>query len=447
MLKNRYKEIHIGLNLVSLLRGIISLKRNNSTLLIDDNRFQSESYSQSFLSEMEVLAILRIGKNYEVPELKDVRQFLRPAKIEFIADDTRLWLGSSSPYKNLKEILRKYPEFLSKEELLSVFNENEEEFDRYFIEELKRFESLCFEFSTRPKGFHFDLNGPKWLKSMFDNFSKVINQEYTEIKTLSLKNLLHFLGIVSEDKLKSILAPEEIPYYFFRLISPVYRLQDFFLFTQLRRRHQLMGGDYKESNIQFWQFHQNKFENLLLASFEGVISGERVLFFSHLPEEAPFSLNSPYQFYRKTQMSTQKRKATPFPITEISFLTDSSFIGSDLPYRSYSGNSDTCIYQWPYPDCPGSKSEFYEKDLKMSFEKDAGRVPFEIKEATQSAVLSSTLDLRSNWERRKIEAPILSTLQMEITEEDSVIKGFEYWGSFKYRSFGLLALCYGVEGV
>ncbi len=62
MLKNRYQEILVGLNLMSLVRGLISLKRNKSTLLIHDYRFQAESYPGSFLSELEILALIRLGK-------------------------------------------------------------------------------------------------------------------------------------------------------------------------------------------------------------------------------------------------------------------------------------------------------------------------------------------------------------------------------------------------
>src|SRR5690606_10575759 len=141
----------------------------------------------------------------------------------------------------------------------------------------------------RPKGARFELQGPKWFKTIYQRFGQLINQEYSQSQDLKFAGLLHLMGVSAEEKLKTQLAPEELPYYFFRLLSPVYSLQDFFLLTQLKRRLLLEGGDYKESMVQYWQFHEGRFENLLLASFEGVISGERVLFFSHLPEEAPFS--------------------------------------------------------------------------------------------------------------------------------------------------------------
>lgn len=447
MLKSRYQEIHIGLNLISLLRGLISLKRNRTTLLIDDYRFHAESYPMHFLTEMEVLAILRIGKTYDIPELKDLRQFLRPANVELITEETRLWLGSYSPFENLRELLRKYPDFVKPEELPIIMNGVSGEFDQYLIEELGRYENLCFESSMRPKGMRFELQGPKWFKTLYQNFSTSLNQEYSSVKNLKNKGLLHLLGIFSEEKLKTKLLPEEIPFYFFRLFSPIYRLQDFFLTTQLKRRLLLLGGDYKESSVQFWQFHNCKFENLLLASFEGVISGERVLFFSHLPEEVPFSLKTPHPIFRKTQMSSVKRKTNPFPGTNLTFITETSIMGSDRPYRVSLGQNDSTSYHWPYPDLPGSKPEFYERDLKESFEADAKMVPFEKKEAWPTTILSSSLDLREVWEERKNEAPILSQLAMTISDEEQPIKGFEYWGGFRYRSHGLLALCYGVEGI
>src|SRR5688500_10123284 len=109
MLKNRYQEILVGLNLMSLVRGLISLRRNRSTLLIDDKRFQAESYPGSYISELEILSFLRLGKTYDVPELLDLRNFLSPASIEFITSEVRL-KTSGRPFENLRELLRKYPE-------------------------------------------------------------------------------------------------------------------------------------------------------------------------------------------------------------------------------------------------------------------------------------------------------------------------------------------------
>ena len=446
MLKNRYQEILVGMSLMSLVRGIISLHRNRSTLLIDDKRFSVENYPGHFLSEMEILALLRIGKKFEVPELLDLRQFLIPAKIEFATECSRLKLGAS-PLSNLKEVLRKYPEFIDASDLDQVYAEQDEAFTSSFLSELRRYESQCFDTSMRTKGQRFDLQGPKWLKTVFERFGKLLNEEYNVSKNLKFAGLLHLLGLSAEEKLKTKLLPEELPYYFFRLLSPIYRLQDFFLTTQLKRRLTLLGGDYKESSVQFWQMHEHKFENLLLASFEGVISGERVLFFSHLPEEVPFTLRSPYSLFRKSQMAPVKRNTAPFPPTSLTFMANSDLLGSERPYRVMARGNDLSYYHWPYPELPGSKSAFYDKTLTEAFEADSEFMPFD-KGANESTQFGgTTLDLRPLRLDRKSEGPVLTKLPMDISVGDRVIEGFEYWGPFRYRSLGLLALCYGVEGI
>ena len=445
MLKNRYQEILVGLNLMSLIRGLISMRRKRSTLLIDDKRFESETYPGSFLSELEVLALLRLGKRFEIPELSDIRQFLVPATMNFISNETRLRLGQS-PFKNLIELLRKYPELLDSSDLDLVYSSGEKEFNRYFFEEMIRFENLSFETSSRPKGIRFELQGPKWFKTIYQRFQGFINQEYSQSKDLKYAALLHLMGISFEEKLKTRLGPEEIPFYFFRLLSPLWRLQDFFLMTQLKRRLLLLGGDFKESSIQFWQLYEGKFENLLLASFEGVISGQRVLFFSHPPEDVPFSISSPYPFYRKTQM-TQSRRSTAFPPTEMSYITDIPLLGSERPYRAVATNSELVFYHWPYPELPGSKAEFYDRQLLDSFQQDSLNIPFEKTGVSPQGSLAVSLDLRQLRDERKTEATVLMKLPLSISENEQVVSGFEYWGTFRYRSFGLLALCYGVEGI
>jgi hypothetical protein len=447
MLKNRYQEIMVGLNLMSLVRGLISLTRDRSTLLIDDFRFKAENYPANFLSELEVLAFIRLGKIYKLPELSDLRQFLSPASIEFITPDIRLKLGQN-PFQNLREVLRKYPELIDGSDLNLVYAEGEKGFDQNFLSELKRYEKLCCESAKRPKGLYFEIQGPKWLKSIYTRFARLINQEYAQSHSLKYSALLHLLGLSAEEKFKTCLAPEEIPFYFFRMLSPVYRLQDFFLVTQLKRRLSLLGGDYKESSIQYWQLHENKFENLLLASFEGVISAERVLFFSHLPEDVPFNISSPYPFYRKTQVAAQKRSASPFPPTGMTFLADLDALGSERPYRVLAlDQQQLAYYHLPYLEIPGSKAEFYEKQVLESFQKDAQEVPFVAQGASAHGSLSVSLDLRQLRTDRKHSAPTLSRLPLEITQNEQVIAGFEYWGPFKYKSMGLLALCYGLEEI
>ncbi len=446
MLKNRYQEVLVGLNLMSLLRGLISRSRKRTTLLIGDHRFEADSYAANFLSEMEINALLRIGKSYSIPELLDLRQFLSPAHLEFVMGDTRLKLGAA-PSENLREVLRKYPELVDKNELISILEEAPEVFNSFFTEEMKRFEGLCFDAGQRPKGFRFDLQGPKWFKDLYKKFAELMNKEYAVSKDLKFAGLLHLLGVATEDKLKTRLTPEEIPYYFFRLLSPVYRLHDFLLTTQLKRRLLLLGGDYKESSVQYWQLHEKKFENLLLASFEGVISGERILFFSHFPDEVPFGIKSPYPLFRKSQMTPLKRATSPFPPTSLTFMTDEDALGSVTPYRVLARENEMLSYQCPYPELPGSKSEFYDKSLKQSFHEDSESLPFEEVPCTPQGVLSVTLDLRQLREARKSEAPVLTRLTMDIAEDEENIQGFEYWGPFRYRSLGLLALCYGVEGV
>lgn len=446
MLKNRYQEILVGMGPMSLVRGLISMKRNRSTLLIDDPRFVGDSYHSHYLSEMEVHAILRLGQNYEIPELLDLKQFLLPATIELVTNGLRLKIGQS-PFENLREVLRKFPELLDEGDLDLPFKESPETFNQYLLEELRRYEVLCFEASKRPRGFRFELQGPKWMKTIYARFAEFINKEYGVSKDLKFSALVHLLGLSSEEKLKTYLPPEEIPFYFFRLLSPIYRLQDFFLTTQLKRRLLLLGGDYKESSVQFWQMHERKFENLLLASFEGVISGDRVMFFAHLPEDVPFKVKTKFPIFRKSQMTPVKRISTPIPPTDLVFISHNDLLGSEAPYRALAQGPGMVFYHWPYPELPGSKSEFYEKDILESFHQDSHSLPFDKGTAEPKGHQAVTMDLRELRDYRKSEAPVLSRLPLEIAASDKVIRGFEYWGPFRYRSLGLLATCYGIEGI
>ena len=445
MLKNRYQEIIIGSGPLSLVRAIISCRKGKSTLLIDDKRFSLDSYPGLFLSELEVRSLIRLGRTYDIPELKELKQFLTEARIDLVSSQTRVEIGLS-PLKNIKEILRKYPELIDESDLDLVFSESEDAFNDYFQNELLRFEALNMASISKPKSGRYEFQGPKWLRLVYQRFGELLNEAYDQSRSLKYSALLHLLGLVHEERLKTSLAPDEIPFYFFRTFSRIYRLQDFFLTTQLKRRLNLLGGDFKESVVQFWQFHEKKFENLLLASFEGVISGQRVLFFSHLPGEVPFSIRSPYGIFRKTRMAPLKRQSAPFPPGRLTFLCDLQLLGSDRPFRVVAQGAELAFYDWPYPDMPGSKSEFYYRDLKRSFESDQLLLPFKAETSEVTTTASVTLDLRSLKASKNKESSLLRKLPIEIIFEDYTIQGLEYWGPFRYYSQGLLGLIYGIEG-
>jgi hypothetical protein len=446
MLNNKYQEILVGLNLVSLLRGIISVNRKRSTLLIDDKRFAAETNQESFLSMLELQCLTRLGKTYQIPELIDLTQFLVPGSLELVTENWRMKVGAS-PYENLRELLRKFPEFLGAEEWPAFLAEDEATFNTAFINELKRFETLSFEASSRGKGFRFELQGPKWFRSVYTNFGKYLNQEYDESKDLRYSSLLHLMGLSAEDKLKTSLSSDELPFYFFRFLSPLYRLQEFLLTTQLKRRLQLFGGDFKESSVQYWQLHEDKFENLLLESFEGVISGEKVLFFSHFPAEIPFTIKSNFALFRMSKLAMNRRGSSPYPPEALTLITDSHLLGSQEPFRMLARGKDVTHYHWPYPDLPGSKPDFYQRELLHAQDRDALFLPFEKITSVPHGVNNVTLDMRPHKSLKKLEWPVLTKLSMEIVESENPVKGFEYWGPYRYKSYGLLALCYGIEGL
>jgi hypothetical protein len=446
MLKNRYHEILIGQGLISLIRGVISLSRNRSTLLIDDARFMTESYPSLYLSELEIHAFLRLGKKYSIPELIDIRKFLTPARIDFVFENNRTQMGRG-PLLNLKELLRKFPELIDESDLDIIYKLEDEEFHLMLMKELVRFENLSYEGFLRAKTQRFEIQGPAWLKSIFSRLKDRFNRPYEKSGSLKYASLLHLLGVSFEEKLKTSLSDDEIAFYFFRLLSPVYRLQEYFLSSQLKRRLSLLGGDFKESKVQFWQFYRGRFENLLLESFEGVISGERVLIFSDIPEGVPFKLRTPFGQFKKCEIRPQKRKSSPFPSSSVSYLTHSSQLGSQVPFSVVSGLPEFESFHWPYPDLLGSKTSFYETDALKSFGEYQANLPFSCEQTEFNSIGQTTLDLRNQAFTSSSDSKGIPRLPLQIIAEERLIEGFEYWGLFRYQKLGLLAQSYGVEDV
>lgn len=446
MLKNRYDELLIGLNLSSLIRSLVSSRQRNSVLLIDDPRFRVQPFSSLFLSELEIRAILRIGETFDVPELQDLRSFLTPAEVRLDFGPKRLILGKGG-LSNLREILRKFPQLVNPSDLQEILEISDVDFEKDFISELTRYEEALFEASRKGKTLRFELQGPSWLKVLYKNFQDFLNQEYSDSKDLLGKSFLHLLGLLCEEKLKVKLEPQDIPFYFFRMLSPVYRLQDLFITTQLQRRLKLSGGDVKVSLIQSWQIEDHRFENLLLSSFEGVISSKRVLFFSHVPQEVPFTIQGPFDVYREIDVLPERKAISPYPANKLTFATRLDDLGSAHPYRTLVEHDEgPQCYNWPYPDLPGSKPEFYRRDCEKSFQFDSLTQPFLMTGPVFQDGVGVCLDMRKNTEEVKSKTQVLGRLPLEFKTQGEAIQGFEYWGPFRYQSLGFLALCYGVEG-
>src|SRR5690606_11682054 len=150
MLKNSYDEILIGLNVTSLVRGLIGTRNNKSVLLIDDSSFNTESLSNEFISELEVESFLRIATQFDISELANIRKFIRAAVIDFNTDKFRLRVGAS-PFDNLREVLRKFPELINQDDLDLVYHEGEKTFDQFFLSEVKRFEAFTYEQGLKGK--------------------------------------------------------------------------------------------------------------------------------------------------------------------------------------------------------------------------------------------------------------------------------------------------------
>lgn len=443
MLKNSYDEILIGLNVTSLVRGLISIKNNKSVLLIDDKSFRSSGIINDFISELEIQSFLRISSQYGITELADIRKFLRPAVLDFNTDKVRLRVGAS-PFENLRELLRKYPELINKEDLDLLYLEGEKNFDAFFLEEIKKFETFMHDHVLKDKSVRYELSSaaPKWFKAIYQKFTELINLEYVQDRSLKFNSLLHMMSICFEEKMKARINPEEVSYYFFKLLSPQYRLQNFILIAQLKRRLMINGGDYKESRIQYWQFFQGRFENLLLASFEGVISAGKVLFFTHLPENLPFRLTSELPFYRTVQMHVDKSSISAYPAHHMVVQTKESVLGSDKPFTLMSFDETLSLYQMPYFDMPASKASFYRDEIQKSFEVDAKNLPFKSMGAKFEDTLSAILDLRHLLSVKDLG--VRSLLDLSLEYEDKKIGGFEYWGNHKYYSLGYLGLIYNL---
>lgn len=443
MISNNYDEILIGHGLIPLVRGIISLHHKKSVLLLEETRFLGECYHQDFISSLEINALKNLGKSHGINELINIDEFLIGAQVHLQASHYRLFI-SDSPFDNIRELIRKFPELLDQTDLDLLYNDNPETFNEAFNKELVRFEEYLSLAAKKKKQKKFELQGPTWFLTAYKRFCQFVNKDYSEQGKLDFKSLIHLLGIFGESKIKSFLPPEDLHFYFLRLLTPVYRINDYLLSTQLLHLFKSLGGDYKKSGIQDWKIENNAFKYIILKSFEGIVSGKSVLFFGHLPDGLSFHVNSNYPIFKKTQLASATR-ANDTQSKELIFITDENELGTDRPFRVLGLGNEFNFYHYPYPILPGTKPEFYTSDMKHLFKQDTAALGMDQVETKLTHHFGVTLDLRDLRDYRKKYLPVLSELEVDLLHEGAEVSGFQYWGVFKYRSFGLLAHCYGIQ--
>src|SRR5690606_36079376 len=112
----------IGRNYLSFIISLLLANKDQTLLMIDDERVRYGENWHRNIGEFEKNTLQSIGEAFEVEPLKNINKYLSPSPFYLKLGNRHVKLGDT-PFENLREIARKIPECFTKK-VHSIFNES-----------------------------------------------------------------------------------------------------------------------------------------------------------------------------------------------------------------------------------------------------------------------------------------------------------------------------------
>lgn len=369
MLRKSYNHGIIGLNYISLVYGIISLKGGDSSVLIDDNELAFANKWYLNIGHTERAVLLKLGKQYDISCLKNFDNYLSEKNTVLYLNEKMIEL-SNSPYANIKEIARKFPECFSEVYQKRLIDVNHEVFDNDFFEFLDSNAGKSFElFDQKNLDESFDHSKHLELSEVFESFLNFLEEDKLVTKQLHYVLQVMFQTVFSAGKNEL-----ETKYLLTSLISPRYEIDYKALQEDLIFEYRKHGGDMRNTSIRDWGISDNKLNYILLDAIDGIVKVENTFYFGQAKESLPF---------KSHEMGTQFLSISLKGFVDHEFVTlfrnkrivfsQEKRMGSDFPYWEVSINDDGLLEGvYSFADYQGTKPSFYYhhalEDLFQSLE-------------------------------------------------------------------------------
>lgn len=355
MLNRKYNIAIIGLNYVSLMKGIKHLQKGETVLIIDNEKYRFANNWCFNVGLLERFHCSSLGINHNIDSLKNFGRYLLPTNT-FLNIDKIFVEASDSHYSSLKEIARKFPESFSK-----LFNEklkdiDSEDFDERFTRLLSEIGSRSHREIKSEELLNYILNFDPLLTEIFNRFDEFVreNGEHNLELQFALQVLYQTRFSNSIDKLESI-------YLLLSFISPRYRVDHEALTRDLLFEFNKLGGDIKHTFVEDWGVENERLRYILLASVDGLIEVGHTYYFSQLVEPKNFkTLDTSDRFLSiKANCLLDHDFVENYANKRIAFLKKNR-MGSDFPFWEISIDPDGYLEgTYTYADDLGSKPNFY----------------------------------------------------------------------------------------
>lgn len=355
MLRSEYDKTIVGLNYISLIHGIVALKKETSVLLIDNNEDANENNWIQYMGDLEKNLFKLLGEEHEIGCLKNIDQYLKPRHTLLVLDDIYLEL-SYSPFTNITEIARKIPGSLTQEFLSEVKSLGQVKFDQKMKDLTKQIVAKSDSLFHKKEMKNLFESQDSLISKYFDSFIKYLNQDSTQTKQLHNLLQMKFQTVFS-----SAVDELETKFLLFSLISPRYSASGDTLKNELLYEFRKLGGDLKGTTIQDWGIEKSQLNFILLASIDGVIKTGECFYFSPLRYHAKFhnKINNKRFLSIKIDCLIDHEYIEFFCDKRILF-SHKNRMGSDFPFwEVFVDSMGNLRATYAYADTVGTKASFH----------------------------------------------------------------------------------------
>ncbi len=446
LLDRNYDKVVLGKNYLSLLSSIILGRNGERVLLIDDGRVMIDKLWGNYFSEIEKDYLQLCGIVYNIEPFVGIDRFLKRINICLNIDQRYLALGNT-PYDNLLELSRKFPDVIDPK-ILNNSQMAPGEFNEQFYLRMDRFAELLFRFKsyqTVDQQIFDEIDLPllKRIRESFKSSYKLAeNPENIHLRSFftAIKGYFHLEAV-------EYCSAFELDHLLLCLLSPQYCLDTDKLEIELETIFEERHGALKQTRVHSWQIYKGKLTHFELESFEGVVGPEDSLYMGHLCSDIPFALNPPNDYFKTAEVVVYLKDDLFKLDAESIIYTSSHLFCSDLPLVFIrKSSSRSIVLEIPYKDKLGVKPSFYRAQL-IELAKEAIESSFFISlenkdisfEILQGKTYLVDRRFQSFESQRAMIRDFSKVYELQRPGEQERISGVEYWGPQRISAVGLLS--------
>lgn len=448
MLNKNIDYALVGHNFITFLLSIGLLNRGKKVLVLDDDRFNYGDFFTNSLTLLDVEFLRSWGELGDLSPLKNIDDYLMPESVYFYVGKKQIVLGDT-PFRNYRELCRKFPHLFMDEKSGSLSFENEVlDFNNSYNDFCRKITRAIFQEKKLHKVSKlFETSIPADLlfhfQQFFSHFSK--KSEMNEFDRGEFNSLIFMTRGFFQSRLATTGSRSEIMHLFFSLISPYYKLDHDRLIHDLLEVHKSSGGEFKKLNLADLKFQRGIVKSFELESFEGLIRPKKMAFIGGYPIGLPIKLKTSSASYNCLNVSLNFSSSLPLLLKDKKLLFSSPMkIGTDRPFWEANFGDQNAVFNVVMSKSEGIKIDFIKERVLALLKDDLAYLFPEYTFDISSFDMKFTLDVfiqdRDYESYKRVEAGF-GVKFVEVLEDTaplifSRLKNVLYFGPYNEDALG-----------